>query len=204
MKRATFEAKTLEDAKEIAEEKLRVNRRFIKLDARERKGFLSLRKGYEVEASIDVDPAELGRKTLATLFEDMRVKAEIRVDEPADREIVYDCDTNANPVLIGKNGKTLEGIQVYLRNLLNVYTDEHLLVVVDIGGYRKNRKKKLEILATQTAKEVARTKTEVKLSPMNAYERRIVHTKLADWNDVYTKSEGEKDKRHLVIKPKKK
>ncbi len=204
MNKVTFEAKTLDEAKEIAEERLRVNRRHIKFETKQIKGLLGIRKGYEVEASIDTDPVELGRETLATLFADMRIKAEIQVEQPAEGEVVYDCDTDANPVLIGKNGKTLEGIQAYLRNLLNVYTEKYLLVVVDIGGYRKNRKKKLEILATQTAKEVARTKTEVKLSPMNAYERRIIHTKLADWNDVYTKSEGEKDKRHLVIKPKKK
>ncbi len=75
--------------------------------------------------------------------------------------------------------------------------------MVDIGGYKANRKKQLEILATKTAKEVARTKVAVKLDPMNAYERRIIHTKLAEWRDVITKSEGEKNKRYLVIRPKK-
>ena len=78
-----------------------------------------------------------------------------------------------------------------------------IMVGLDIGGYRANRKRQLEVLATKTAKEVARTKIEVKLKPMNAYERKIIHEKLADWRDVYTESEGEGADRALVIKPKK-
>ena len=61
----------------------------------------------------------------------------------------------------------------------------------------------LEILATKTAKEVAQTRIAVKLDPMNAYDRRIVHTKLSEWRDVITESEGEGEHRALVIKPKK-
>ena len=49
---------------------------------------------------------------------------------------------------------------------------------------------------------MARTRVEAKLQPMNAYERRIVHTKLSEWRDVTTISEGEGQNRHLVIKPK--
>jgi spoIIIJ-associated protein len=59
-------------------------------------------------------------------------------------------------------------------------------------------------LATKTAKTVARSRIEAKLQPMNAYERRIIHTKLSDWRDVSTVSEGEGPQRHLVIKPKRK
>jgi spoIIIJ-associated protein len=103
--------------------------------------------------------------------------------------------------LIGKNGKTLESIQFYIRNIVNSYSDERQIVLVDIGGYKANRRKQLEILATKTAKEVAKTKIEAKLRPMNAYERRIIHTKLAEWRDVTTISEGEGQDRHLVIKP---
>jgi spoIIIJ-associated protein len=74
--------------------------------------------------------------------------------------------------------------------------------LLDVGGYKENRKRQLEILATKTAKDVARSRVEAKLRPMNAYERRIIHTKLAEWRDVSTISEGEGQDRHLVIKPK--
>ena len=67
----------------------------------------------------------------------------------------------ALPLLIGKNGKTLENIQFYIRNLVNSFSDERFIVLVDIGGYKENRKKQLEIIATKTAKEVARTRVEI-------------------------------------------
>ncbi|MFU8786371.1 MAG: RNA-binding cell elongation regulator Jag/EloR [Candidatus Izemoplasmataceae bacterium] len=204
MKKLTFEVKTLEEARLEAVKAFRVNEKYIKFDTTEKKSMLGLRKSYTVEAYVDVDVVKLGLETLEALFENMGVEATITVSTPSEQEIVYEVETEENPVLIGKNGKTLEGIQFYIRNLINVYTEDHKMVLVDIGGYKENRKKQLEILATKTAKEVARTKVPVKLTPMNAYERRIVHTKLADWRDVITKSEGENPNRYLVIKPKKK
>ena len=132
----------------------------------------------------------------------MDLEATIEMKVRNEREISYSINTSENPLLIGKNGKTLENIQFYIRNIVNLYSDEHLIILVDIGGYKENRKKQLEILATKTAKEVARTRVKAKLYPMNAYERRIIHTKLSDWRDVSTISEGEGQERHLVIKPK--
>ncbi len=203
MKKLSFETKTLEEAKQLAVNKFRVAEPYIHFDVEEKKTLLGLKKTYNVEATLDVDVAQLGLKTLEAMFENMEVEATINVDQPSDKEIAYTIDTDENPVLIGKNGKTLEGIQFFIRNLINVFTDEHVMVLVDIGGYKANRKKQLEILATKTAKEVAKTRVPVKLSPMNAYERRIIHTKLSEWRDVVTSSEGEKPDRYLVIKPKK-
>lgn len=49
--------------------------------------------------------------------------------------------------------------------------------------------------------DVIKTKVFAKLDKMNAYERRVIHTKLADWRDVTTESEGEEPNRYVVIKP---
>ena len=121
-----------------------------------------------------------------------------------ESEIYYNIHTDENPLLIGAHGKTLDALQVLVRNLLQTYTKEMLVVNVDVGGYRENRKHQLEVLATKIAKEVAKTKHPVKLKPMSSYERRIIHNKLSEWRDVYTESEGEGTERCLVIKPKKK
>ena len=117
-------------------------------------------------------------------------------------EIHYSNDSDENGLLIGREGKTLRSIQYMLRNYLNTFTDGHLIVALDIGSYHENRKRQLEILATKTAKEVAQTKIAVKLDPMNSFDRRIIHTKLSEWRDVITESEGEGEDRALVIKPK--
>ena len=118
--------------------------------------------------------------------------------------IGFDIHTDENPLLIGVKGKTLDALQVLVRNLLQTYSKELVVVNVDVGSYRENRKHQLEVLATKIAKEVAKTKVPVKLKPMSGYERRIIHNKLSEWRDVFTESEGEGSDRCLVIKPKRK
>lgn len=202
MKSIVFDIKSMNDALDYASKELRIQKDFIDINVLEKKGVLGLMKSFKVEATINVDPADLGYQTLKKLFLNMNVDAKIEMKQRKDNQLIYTIETDENPLLIGKNGKTLEGIQLFIRNLINAYTDQHMIVLVDIGGYRENRKKQLEILATKTAKEVARSKIAAKLEPMNAYERRIVHMKLSDWRDVSTVSEGEGSSRHLVIKPK--
>ncbi len=204
MKTTNFEAKSHEEAMIKAEETLRVNRQYIKLDMSEKRSLFGLKKHFEVTASIDVNLLQMGHELIENLLRNMGIdKVDINSKESKPYEFSYVVNTSHNPVIIGKNGRTLESIQFYIRNLLNIFTDERVIVLVDVGGYKANRKKQLEILATKTAKEVARSKVAVKLDPMNAYERRIIHTKLSEWRDVSTKSEGEKNERYLVIKPKK-
>ena len=200
MKRIEFETKALDKAKEFAAKELRVSPEYIDIEVLEKKGMIV--KTYKVAAIVTADPADQGYKALVNIFENMQITAQIEMRRRSENEIVYTISTDENPLLIGKNGKTLENLQFYIRNLVNIYTDERLIVLVDIGGYKANRKKQLEILATKTAKTVAKTRIEAKLQPMNAYERRIIHTKLAEWRDVATISEGEGQQRHLVIKPK--
>jgi len=200
MKRIEFETKDLKKAKEHAAKEFRVSQDFIDIEVIDKKGMLS--KTYTIAATVNVDAAEQGYNALVTIFENMQIEAQIEMRRREENEIVYTVNTSENPLLIGKNGKTLENLQFYIRNLVNIYSEERLIVLVDVGGYKANRKKQLEILATKTAKTVAKTRVEAKLQPMNAYERRIIHTKLAEWRDVSTISEGEGQQRHLVIKPK--
>ncbi len=200
MKRIQFEIKSLDAAKSHASKEMRLKEEYIDINVIEKKGMIM--KSYIVEAVVNVDPAEVGYNALKEMFENMQIDAQVEMRRKSDKELIYTINSEENPLLIGKNGKTLENIQFFLRNLVNLFTEEKLIVLVDIGGYKANRKKQLEILATKTAKSVARSKVEAKLQPMNAYERRIIHTKLADWRDVTTISEGEGQQRHLVIKPK--
>ena len=202
MKKLQFEIKTLNEALDYASKELRINKEFIDIEVLEKKNMLKLKMNFLVEASVNVDPAEVGYNTLTQLFENMDIETQIEMKKRNDIEISYHVNSSENPLPIGKNGKTLENIQFYIRNIVNSYSDERLIVLVDIGGYKENRKRQLEILATKTAKDVARSRIEAKLEPMNAYERRIIHTKLSDWRDVKTVSEGEGQGRHLVIKPK--
>jgi spoIIIJ-associated protein len=118
-----------------------------------------------------------------------------------EEQIHYLIDTYENSLLIGVKGKTLEALQTLVRNLISSYTKEKVVTTLDIGGYKSNRARQLEILATKTAKDVIKSKQPIKLKPMSAFERRIIHEKLAEWRDVFTESEGEGENRAIVIKP---
>jgi spoIIIJ-associated protein len=157
----------------------------------------------KVEALIDINLALEGKRYLESILQGMNIEYQLEVRSLNDeKEIYYNIHTNENPLLIGVKGKTLDALQTLVRNLLQTYTKENLVVNVDVGSYRENRKHQLEVLATKTAKEVAKTKVPVKLKPMSSYERRIIHNKLTEWRDVFTESEGEGTDRAIIIKPK--
>ena len=200
MKTIKLEVKTIDEGLKLASKELRIPQEHLKVDVLEKKGIV--KKILIVEVSVTKEPAEVGYELLKEMFVNMGIEVSIEMRRKNENEIAYTINSEENPILIGKNGKTLESIQFYVRHIVNTYSDERQIVLVDVGGYKANRKKQLEILATKTAKEVARSRVEAKLRPMNAYERRIIHTKLAEWRDVTTISEGEGQDRHLVIKPK--
>jgi spoIIIJ-associated protein len=159
--------------------------------------------GVNCEALVDVNLTLEGNKYLEGILKALGIGYQIEARSiNGEEQIYYVIDSYENSLLIGFKGKTLEALQILLRNIISTYTKDHVITSLDIGGYRSNRARQLEILATKTAKEVVKTKVQVKLQPMNSYERRIIHEKLADWRDVYTESEGEGENRAIVIKPK--
>ena len=106
-----------------------------------------------------------------------------------------------NPILIGKNGRTLDAITAIVKHSVYNEIGEYFPVVIDVGEYKLAREQKLEHMAKKIAREVAYTKVPAKLDPMNSYERRIIHTILAENKKVITESEGEEPNRCVVIKP---
>lgn len=205
-KRVEFEAKTLKDAEVKAVEMLKMPIQFIKINMiREKKGILGIGASTTYEAVLEINLALEGKKYLDSIFQALEIDVKIEFRSLNEgTEIYYQIQSKENALLIGRDGKTLDAIQTLLKTFLHNYTDEKLTLSLDIGQYKQNRKKQLEILATKLAKEVAFTRVEVRLDPMNSYERRIIHTKLAEWRDVYTESEGEGENRQIVIKPRKK
>lgn len=206
MKKIQFETKALNDQALLhAASELRVNKDFIELNIiEEKKSLLGLNKSYIVEASVDFDIINDGIEYLRKMLDNMQIEAVIEGKRIDERHVIFNIESKDNPILIGKNGKTLEAVQTALKNYINLYIEDYHVVLLDIGGYREQRKKQLEIIATKSAMDVVKTRTSIKLSRMNSYERRIVHTKLSDWRDVITKSEGDEPNRYVVILPRKK
>lgn len=79
--------------------------------------------------------------------------------------------------------------------------DEIIQVYVDINNYRKKRENLILELAKAAAKKAVIEKKEMPLPAMNAYERRLIHTELAQNPDIKTESAGEGRGRYVVIRP---
>lgn len=105
--------------------------------------------------------------------------------------------------LIGYRGETLYAMQNILSAIAGKEIQNKVRVILDIEGYKEKREKTLEDLAEKVAKTVIRTKKSVKLEPMQAYERKIIHSKLQQNDKVETTSIGEEPNRRIVISLKK-
>lgn len=101
--------------------------------------------------------------------------------------------------LIGYRGETLYATQNILSAVANKGTENRVRITLDIAGYKAKREKTLEDLAEKTAQRVMRTKKDVTLEPMQAYERKIIHSKLQDNPKITTHSVGEEPRRRIVI-----
>ena len=102
-------------------------------------------------------------------------------------------------IIIGKHGSTLNGIQIVLSAMVNQRSEEFRRVIVDCSGYRKRREQVLKRIAGKTANKVLKTNKSIKLEPMNAQERRIIHACLANVDGIRTRSEGKDPHRRVVI-----
>ena len=111
--------------------------------------------------------------------------------EGDEGELILDVTEGDLAVLIGRHGRTLESLQTLFS----------LLVSRKLGfeGYKNRRRDKVIGMAENAADRALRQGRSVKLPPMSAYERRLVHIALRDNKDVETHSEGSDSDRHVVI-----
>ena len=101
--------------------------------------------------------------------------------------------------LIGYRGETLYALQNILSAIAGKDIQNKVRVILDVQGYKEKREKTLEELAEKVAKTVVRTKKSVKLEPMKAYERKIIHSKLQQHPRVETTSVGEEPYRRIIV-----
>jgi spoIIIJ-associated protein len=101
-------------------------------------------------------------------------------------------------VLVGKDGKTLEALQELARLAVMTETGHRSRLMLDIGGHREKRRTELQSLAKDAIDEVQSTSEPVRLTPMNPFERKIVHDVVAAAGLV-SESEGEEPNRRVVI-----
>ena len=102
-------------------------------------------------------------------------------------------------IVIGRRGETLDSLQYLAILASNRHDEPYCRITVDCNGYRDKREETLKALAERTANKVLRQGRRITLEPMNPYERRIIHSKVAEIEGVYSNSIGEEPYRKVVI-----
>jgi spoIIIJ-associated protein len=135
------------------------------------------------------------------VLERMDIQAEVTVSEGEDKIVLnVQCD-NVERV-IGRRGQVIDALQHLVGKA--VTRDRPVKgkpIVVDAGDYRTKQIERLEGLAVKMGEKALQTGAPVRLSPMSAHDRRIIHMKLATVDGVSTHSEGEGEDRHIVVSP---
>ena len=104
--------------------------------------------------------------------------------------------------IIGRRGEIIDSIQTLAGAVANTGRRDYKRVVVDCGNYREEREETLKRVAQKLAAKAVKSGKRMRLEPMNPYERRIIHSALAENDEVTTKSEGSEPSRYVVIMPK--
>ena len=120
--------------------------------------------------------------------------------EAGENEVSYTITGEKLGKLIGHHGENLNELQRLLSGLKR-RNEGGIRLYIDINGYKQIRNQTISELALKTAEQAVKIERNIHLDPMNAYERRIVHTTLQNRDDVTTESTGEGEKRHVVVKP---
>jgi spoIIIJ-associated protein len=208
-------AKTTEEAIRKGLEELKVSRDDVKIEILEEPtsggvlGILSAKLAkvrLTVDKKLNDNQAENTKSKLEEVISEIfkitgedNIKYEIKKD---GNQILLNIDGDNVAHLIGYRGKTIESFQSLINSMLQREDEEYAKIFVEINGYKKQKEEKLKKLANKMADNVIKFRKPIKLEPMSAYERLIIHTELANRTDVETESVGEEPNRRVVIKKK--
>ena len=145
---------------------------------------------------------EILEKLVKTTLDHLQVNYECVIKDAEDGVLVEITGRELNH-LIGFRGDTLNGLQHFLNCAYYNQSGEYVRVLVDINGYRDQRKDKLEDMTKNFIDRVRFFNQEVEMPAMSPAERRIVHTFVSEYDDVVSESVGVGRDRRVVLKPKK-
>ena len=194
-----FEEKNLEELIENSLSELNITKDDAIIISEEVKGSLLKKKTYKIKVYTLVAIQNYIKEFLSklTTMMGLEVTFESKIREG---QICIKMYSDSNSILIGKDGKTLSSLMLIVKQMLSVKYNIYPHLALDVENYKEKQEKRLIRLAKQIAREVTKTKVDVKLDNMNSYERRIIHNALTNNKYVTTISEGEEPNRHVVIK----
>ena len=102
--------------------------------------------------------------------------------------------------LVGRNGEVLEAVQELTRLAVQARTGNRSRLMLDINGYRADRRTELTKVAQEAVTKVLTTGESVSLEPMNPFERKVCHDVVASAG-LISESEGAEPHRYVVVLP---
>ncbi|MFD1707836.1 RNA-binding cell elongation regulator Jag/EloR [Siminovitchia sediminis] len=155
-----------------------------------------------VEVSAKPDAIESSKQFLQEIIRNMGIEAQIDIVDHGERNVMFNISGEKLGLLIGKRGQTLNALQYLTQLVANRYSSHYIRVILNPENYRERREETLTRLAERMAAKAKQLGKPVSLEPMPNYERKIIHTALANNERVETVSKGEEPKRFVVIQPK--
>jgi spoIIIJ-associated protein len=149
---------------------------------------------------------DIVKKELEALVKLVDIGSEYSIDIDKGDEVSYiniSFEGDDLGYLIGNHGKHLDSLQYVFSLILRkkLPEDSNYRVIIDVGGYKEERNKKIESLAMQKADDARILGEEVELTPMSPSDRRVVHMTLQVFDDIKTESTGEGRDRRVKIIP---
>ena len=144
---------------------------------------------------------EFAENAVINLFSKMDVLCDIKKEDSGE-EVWFSLNTDDNVFNFGDLSKNVSAINAILKRIVEKrFGDDSTRFLVDINDIQKKHIEEIKDTARMHAQRVRYFKKEIEMPPMNAYERRVVHTVLQEYPDIKTESAGEGFERRVVVKP---
>ena len=193
-----YEEKTKELLKEKCLQELNVTEEELLIKESETDKGLFKNKKYMLTAVKKQDVINEIKEFINSLAAKMNLEVNLEVTNRENNFNVMMVSNN-NPILIGKDGRTIEAIQLLLNQYINNQIEMNIRINVDASNYKGKKLKNFEYEIKKIAKSVLRSRVAVKLDPMNSYNRRIVHNIVSEFENLTSLSEGEEPNRYVTI-----
>lgn len=194
----TYEGKTLDDVIQHACQDLGITPDELTYEIiEEKKGLFSKKVVIECycQSMVQEYLENFVRKTLTNM--EFQVET---VSYTQDGRIYCNINTDNNSILIGKNGVILRAFNFIARQAVQNEFKKRFEISLDINGYKENRYRKVSAMAKRLGKQVLRTKIDVKLDPLPADERKVIHQTISEMGShLKTESQGEGKGRFTTI-----
>jgi spoIIIJ-associated protein len=155
----------------------------------------------EAESSAE-SPLEIEAEVAADYLEELLDIADLDgdIDTYIEGDRAHVSIVSDSHVLVGTQGEVLDALQELTRLAVMTETGERSRLMLDVAGYREERRKELMALAANAVGEAKESHEPVPLAPMNPFERKVIHDAVAAAG-LTSESEGEEPDRHVVVMP---